>query len=115
VGRAEDGGAHLAAGCAHRGREAAVRLRRSIDSTVSNWNTFANSLESRVLVTARKLGDLDESKVLGEQKVIDARPKQLTAVELELAALEETGIPPRRPEIDPTLLDIEPAEISATA
>ncbi|MFC0682288.1 DNA recombination protein RmuC [Lysobacter korlensis] len=95
--------------------EHADKLRRSIDSTVSNWNTFANSLESRVLVTARKLGDLDESKVLGEQKVIDSRPKQLTAVELELAALDETGLPPRRPEIDPGLLDIEPGEVSATA
>jgi DNA recombination protein RmuC len=95
--------------------EHADKLRRSIDSTVSNWNTFASSLESRVLVTARKLGDLDESKVMGEQKVIDSRPKQLTAVELELAALDETGLPPRRPEIDPTLLDIEPDEVSATA
>ncbi len=95
--------------------EHADKLRRSIDSTVSNWNTFASSLESRVMVTARKLGELDESKVLGEQKGIDSRPKQLTAVELELAALDETGLPPRRPEIDPGLLDIEPDEVSATA
>jgi hypothetical protein len=53
--------------------------------------------------------------VLPEQKAIDSRPKQLTAVELELAALDETNLPPRRPEIDPGLLDIEPDEVSATA
>jgi DNA recombination protein RmuC len=95
--------------------EHADKLRRSIDSTVSNWNTFANSLESRVMVTARKLGDLDESKVLGESKVLDSRPRPLTAVELEFAALEATGIGKRRPEIDPTLLDIEPSEVAASA
>jgi DNA recombination protein RmuC len=95
--------------------EHADKLRRSIDSTVSNWNTFASSLESRVLVTARKLGDLDESKVLPEQKIVDSRPRQLTAVELELAALDETGVGRRRPQIDATLLDIEPGEVSATA
>jgi DNA recombination protein RmuC len=95
--------------------EHADKLRRSIDSTVSHWNSFANSLESRVLVTARKMGDLDESKVLPEQKAIDSRPRQLTAVELELAALDQTGLPQRRPEIDPALLEIEPSEVSATA
>jgi len=62
--------------------EHAERLRRSIDATVTNYNTFASSLESRVLVTARKLDDLDESKVIAEAKLIESRPKQLTAPEL---------------------------------
>jgi len=62
----------------------ADKLRRSIESTVSSYNQFANSLETRVLVTARKLNVLDESKVLGEATLIDSAPKQLTAVELEL-------------------------------
>ncbi len=64
--------------------EHADKLRRSIDSTVTSYNQFANSLETRVLVTARKLSVLDESKVLGTATTIEATPRQLTAVELEL-------------------------------
>ena len=79
--------------------EHADKLRRSIDSTVNSYNQFANSLETRVLVTARKLNALDESKVIGPSKTVEQSPKQLTAVELEFAALDETGI--ARPEIDP--------------
>ena len=62
----------------------ADKLRRSIDSTVNSYNQFANSLETRVLVTARKLNALDESKILGEATLIESTPKALTAVELEL-------------------------------
>jgi len=69
--------------------EHADKLRRSIDSTVNSYNQFANSLETRVLVTARKLNALDESKVLGETVLIENTPKQLTAVEFELPALDE--------------------------
>jgi DNA recombination protein RmuC len=64
--------------------EHADKLRRSIDSTVSSYNQFANSLETRVLVTARKLNALDESKVLGTAAIIESHAKPLTAVELEL-------------------------------
>jgi DNA recombination protein RmuC len=64
--------------------EHADKLRRAIDSTVNSYNQFANSLETRVLVTARKLNALDEGKVLGTATVIEQSPKQLTAVELEL-------------------------------
>jgi DNA recombination protein RmuC len=64
--------------------EHADKLRRSIESTVSSYNQFANSLESRVLVTARKLNVLDESTVIGAAATIEAAPKRLTAVELEL-------------------------------
>jgi len=69
--------------------EHADKLRRSIDSTVNSYNQFANSLETRVLVTARKLNALDESKVIGTAKVIESGAKQLTAVEMELASLDE--------------------------
>ncbi len=69
--------------------EHADKLRRSIDNTVGAYNQFANSLETRVLVTARKLNSLDESKIIGEAQVIEQTPKQLTAVELELAFLDE--------------------------
>jgi DNA recombination protein RmuC len=88
--------------------EHADKLRRSIDSTVNSYNQFANSLETRVLVTARKLNALDESKVIGAAKTIEQSPKQLTAVELELAALDEfEGV--GRPELEipelPSLAD----------
>lgn len=79
--------------------EHADKLRRSIDSTVNSYNQFANSLETRVLVTARKLNALDESKVLGEAKTIEQSARQLTAVEMELASLDELeGV--SRPELD---------------
>ena len=66
----------------------ADKLRRSIDSTVSSYNQFANSLESRVLVTARKLNALDESKVLGPTVQIETTPKQLTSDEFQLQDLQ---------------------------
>ena len=69
--------------------EHADKLRRSIDSTVNSYNQFANSLETRVLVTARKLSALDESKVIGTSTTVESSAKQLTAVELELAALDD--------------------------
>ncbi|MFM9877391.1 MAG: DNA recombination protein RmuC [Rhodoglobus sp.] len=79
--------------------EHADKLRRSIDSTVGAYNQFANSLETRVLVTARKLSALDESKVIGTAATLDQSPKQLTAVELELASLDELdGV--GRPELE---------------
>ena len=67
----------------------ADKLRRSIDSTVNSYTQFANSRETRVLVTARKLNALDESKVIGTATTIETGAKQLTAVEMELAALDE--------------------------
>ncbi len=60
----------------------ADKLRRSIDGTVASYNAFASSLETRVLVTARKLGDLDETKLLAEPRLVEERPKALTAPEL---------------------------------
>jgi DNA recombination protein RmuC len=91
--------------------EHADRLRKSIDATVNSYNQFANSLESRVLVTARKLNALDESKVIGEATTIENSPKHLTAVELELASLDELpGV--ARPELDapePSVLDLPEA------
>ena len=76
--------------------EHADRLRGAIESTVTHYNKFASSLEQRVLVTARKLDGLDESKVIGEPRTIDETPKHLT--QNEFAALDELGI--GRPELE---------------
>jgi len=81
--------------------EHADKLRRSIESTVTSYNTFASSLEQRVLVTARKLDGLDESKVIGTPAPVEQQPKKLSQPELvldELEALDQTGI--ARPELD---------------
>jgi DNA recombination protein RmuC len=79
--------------------EHADKLRRSIESTVTSYNAFASSLEQRVLVTARKLDGLDESKLIGEPRTIEESPKHLT--QNEFAVLDELGT--ARPEIDATL------------
>ncbi|WBU38090.1 DNA recombination protein RmuC [Homoserinibacter sp. YIM 151385] len=62
--------------------EHADKLGRSLESTVRSYNQFASSLESRVLVTARKLDALDESRVIGEPPHVEGRPRPLTQPEL---------------------------------
>ena len=66
--------------------EHADKLGRSITATVKDYNTFVSSLESRVLVTARKLNDLDENSLGTEEiqapKELDSAPQSLTASEL---------------------------------
>jgi len=72
----------------------ADRLRKSIDGTVASYNAFAASLETRVLVTARRLEDLDETTVLTEPPAIEERPRAFTAPELtgpDPAALGQTA------------------------
>jgi DNA recombination protein RmuC len=66
--------------------EHADKLGRSITATVKDYNIFVSSLESRVLVTARKLNDLDEN-ALGTEEIaspteIEAAAQPLTASEL---------------------------------
>jgi DNA recombination protein RmuC len=66
--------------------EHADKLGRSITATVKDYNTFVSSLETRVLVTARKLNDLDENALGTEEiqspKELDSAPQSLTASEL---------------------------------
>ncbi len=61
-------------------------LGRSIKSTVGNYNKFVASFESRMLVSARKLNDLDDSALsvaeIESPAVVDDAPKQITAAEL---------------------------------
>jgi len=67
--------------------EHADKLGRSITNTVKDYNVFVSSLETRVLVTARKLNDLDENQ-LGTEEIstptpIEAGPTSITASELQ--------------------------------
>lgn len=63
----------------------ANKLGKSITNTVTAYNKFAASLESRVLVTARKLQNLDPTKVIEPVEMIDsdkANLRELTAPEI---------------------------------
>jgi len=73
--------------------EHAEKLGRSITSTVKDYNVFISSLESRVLVTARKLNDLDENQ-LGTDEIIspaplESAPDSITASELKKDAQKD--------------------------
>ncbi len=62
--------------------EHADKLRRSLTTTVESYNRFATSLESRVLVTARRLDVLDESTVIATPGLVEVEPKALVQPEL---------------------------------
>jgi DNA recombination protein RmuC len=73
------------------------KLKRSIDSVVRSYNDAAGSLESRVLVSARKLKDLGATAT-GEIEIlepVDQVPRPLSAPELaepqELAELPRSA------------------------
>lgn len=50
----------------------ANQLGKTLSKTVSSYNKFASSLESRVLVTARKLQKIDQNKVIDTVNMIDS-------------------------------------------
>ncbi|NYD65490.1 DNA recombination protein RmuC [Agromyces atrinae] len=60
-------------------------LRKAIERTVSSYNQFANSLESRVLVTARQFPGIDETKIelLTAPAAVHDQPRRLTAAEFD--------------------------------
>lgn len=67
-------------------------LRKAIERTVDSYNKFANSLESRVLVTARQFPGIDETKVslLTPPAAVHEQPRRLTAPEVtEAVVLDE--------------------------
>jgi len=59
-------------------------LRRAIERTVDSYNRFAGSLESRVLVTARRFPGIDQTKLdaLAAPAIVEKAPRRLTAPEL---------------------------------
>jgi DNA recombination protein RmuC len=59
-------------------------LRRAIERTVDSYNRFAGSLESRVLVSARRFPGIDQTKLdaLSAPAVIDRSARHLTSPEL---------------------------------
>jgi DNA recombination protein RmuC len=67
--------------------QVADKLGRSLNATVKDYNAFVSSLESRMLVTARKLNDLDENELgieeLSSPKVLEESASSITAKELE--------------------------------
>ncbi len=70
--------------------EHADKLGRSITTTVKDYNQFVSSLEGRMLVTARKLNDLDEN-ALGTEEI--QSPKELEIAPVQLTASELTSPP----------------------
>ena len=59
------------------------RLGGSLEQAVSNYNATVASMESRVLVTAKKIGEMGarSDKELSALEPIDTRPRQLTATQ----------------------------------
>ncbi len=73
-------------------------LQRSLTSSVEAYNKAVGSLESRVLVSARKFPGLgvvgSESAEIAELSPIEAAPRHLQAVEMLSDEDDEVGIEP---------------------
>jgi DNA recombination protein RmuC len=73
--------------------KSADKLGRSILGSVKDYNAFISSFETRFLVTARKLNNLDENELatssIDEPKAIEETPKQWTSNEAIEAVTDE--------------------------
>ncbi|MGB7161017.1 MAG: DNA recombination protein RmuC [Tepidisphaeraceae bacterium] len=68
-----------------------ARLGANLDTVVSTYNQAVGSLETRVLVTARKISEMGArtDKELPEPQLIDTRPRELSASVQVLTSSEE--------------------------
>lgn len=74
----------------------AAKMGRSLHATVESYNQFVGALESRVLVTARRMQDLDVvTDELPHLTPVESGPRVLTAIEL----LEAVGAEDERPDL----------------
>jgi DNA recombination protein RmuC len=78
------------------------KLGRSIERSVKDYNTFVGSLERQVLPSARRLSQLDESKVLPPLAEIEEDTREVSASDL---VAELDAVAPGRPELDLGLLE----------
>lgn len=73
--------------------EAADAIGKSLNTTIKNYNSFVASFESRMLVTARKLNDLDDNElgtsVIESPKAIGESPRAITAAELSADSTDD--------------------------
>ncbi|MGJ9412087.1 DNA recombination protein RmuC [Aeromicrobium sp. CF4.19] len=67
------------------------KLGRSIEGTVRDYNKFVGTLESRVLVTARKLDAVDEAKLLQPVEPVEADPRSLSSLGVDRQVGPEVG------------------------
>lgn len=77
--------------------EHATRMGRSLQRTVEDYNRLVGSLESRVLVSARRMGELGLTHdAIDEVPAVTTTPRPLTAPEL----IDAVSAGDARPEID---------------
>ena len=68
-----------------------AKLGANIDNVVGSYNQAIGSLETRVLVTARKISELGArtDRELPEPQLVDARPRELSASMQAISSLED--------------------------
>jgi DNA recombination protein RmuC len=74
-----------------------AKLGRSLGNAVENYNNAIGSLETRVLITARKFEDLKaapEAATIANLEPVDQIPRHLQASNLTAAGAADTDIPP---------------------
>ncbi|GAA2970264.1 DNA recombination protein RmuC [Microbacterium terrae] len=83
-------------------------LRRAIERTIDSYNRFAGSLETRVLVSARKFPGIDETKLdaVAAPSAIEKAPRRLTAPELVGSPIIEPATTPHPRDVAAVTADL---------